>query len=419
MTPEKQKIHDEKAQRIKDAIALKEPDRVPVMPHPGIYPIFNAGYTMAEVVYDTSLEKAKHATIKYLTDFNPDAGTGLGTNNAGEGPAMELSKARSMRWAGMPGNIVDENSYQQFIEFPLLLDDEFEEFFTDRTGWALRKALPRNNEIFDPLTNFSYGIGGMGVRRMASLISTPEYRAMIEDLWKIDAFYKELQVKERAATKEIEELGFPMLRGGGGGGVPFDFYSDFLRGTILSLTDLYDRPEDVQRYIDESIEITLANIKATKGMDEGKHVFMALHKAMDGWMNDEYYRRYYWDHLQKIILAIVDAGRIPYVYTEGKYNTRLDCLTEVPPGKVFYHFEDVDMAVAKKKLGGIACISGGFPAAILDWGTTTMVREEVKKIFDACAPGGGFIFETSCGMGNCKRENVEAMFDEAFKLGKY
>ena len=34
---------------------------------------------------------------------------------------------------------------------------------------------------------------------------------------------------------------------------------------------------------------------------------------------------------------------------EGKYNSRLKYLADVPPGKVFYHFETVDMAEAKKR----------------------------------------------------------------------
>jgi uroporphyrinogen-III decarboxylase len=136
-------------------------------------------------------------------------------------------------------------------------------------------------------------------------------------------------------------------------------------------------------------------------------------------MSDEQYRKYYWKHLQQIILAIIASGKVPYIYTEGKYNSRLDCLTEVPPGKVFYHFEDVDMAVAKKKLAGIACISGGFPASWLDWAKPEEIRDEVKRLLDDCAPGGGFIFETSCGLGKCKRENVEAMFETVKEYGKY
>jgi uroporphyrinogen-III decarboxylase len=213
-------------------------------------------------------------------------------------------------------------------------------------------------------------------------------------------------------------MGYPNLMGGMAG-VPFDSYSDFYRGTILSLTDLYDRPEYVERYIEEAFEQQIEMIRATKGIGEGKFVFMALHKGMDGFMSDEYYRKYYWRHLQQIILEIIDSGKVPYIYTEGRYNSRLDCLSEVPPGKVFYHFETVDMAEAKKKLGNIACISGGFPTSLLDWGTPEQVRDEAKRLLDICAPGGGFIFETSCGLGNCKRENVEALFDTVRTYGKY
>ena len=62
-------------------------------------------------------------------------------------------------------------------------------------------------------------------------------------------------------------------------------------------------------------------------------------------MSDEHYRKYYWRHLQMIIEEIIKVGMVPYIFCEGKYNSRLDCLTEVTPGKVFYHFEEVDMAV--------------------------------------------------------------------------
>jgi len=418
MLPENQKKYDEKLKRVEDAIALKEPDRVPVMPHPELFQVFNAGYTVAEVIYDTSLEKMRKAAIKYLNDYDPDSGVGVGMVNAGEGPAMEIIKPKNLRWAGMPGDVIDKNSLHQFIEFPLLLDDEFEEFFTDRTGWTITKSMPRNSAIFDPFESFKNYLGAMGVARsMARLFSTPEFRQMIQDLWAVDEFYKSYQEKSDAISKEVHDMGYPVFMGGGAG-VPYDFYSDFLRGSILTMEDLYERPGDIERFIDKSLEGTLEMIARSKGMNEGSHFFMALHKGFDGFLSDRHYRKYYWSHLQKIILAIIDSGHVPYIYTEGKYDTRIDCLTEVPPGKVFYHFEEVDMATAKKKLGGIACISGGFPAAMLDWSTPDKVRDEVKKLMDDCAPGGGFIFETSCGLGKCKRENVEVMFETVKEYGK-
>jgi len=418
MTPEAQKRYDEKLKRINDAIACREPDRVPIKPPPELFPIFNAGYTVAEVVYDTSLEKIRKATIKYLNEFDPDLSDGVGFIFAGEGPGMEMTAPKNMRWAGMPGNVIDKNSIQQFIEFPLLHDDEFEEFFTDRTGFMQRKAAPRTAGLLEPLASLSVSPVFGSAQALAAQFAEPKFRQMVETLWKMNDFYVERSKRIAALDEEIREMGYPQVTGGMAA-VPFDNYSDFLRGTILSLSDLYANPEYIERFIEEDLEKTLAAIRATKGKDEGKHIFMPLHKGMDGFMSDEHYRKYYWKHLQQIILAIIDSGKVPYIYTEGKYTSRLDCLTEVPPGKVFYHFEDVDMALAKKKLGGIACISGGFPATMLDWGTPEQVREAVKRLLDTCAPGGGFVFATSCGLGNCKRENVVAMFETVKEFGKY
>ena len=413
MTAENKAKYDAKWKRIHDAIALREPDQIPMTPSPSIFPIFHAGYTMTQAIYDESLEIAREAMLKYLHDYDPDNGTAI-ANYLGEGRLMELQQPTTMRWSGMPGNPIGDNSLQQFIEFPLLLDDEFDEFFSDRTGWTMRKSLPRESDLLKPLVNFQPGRGAMG---MANALSTPEMRKMIETLWEISDGYKAYYKKRAAISQEIEDAGYPILRCSMAA-VPFDHYSDFLRGTLLSLADLYERPEEVRRYIDENFEQTIAMIKASKGTDDGKHVFMALHKGMDGFMSDEHYREYYWSHLQQIICAIIEAGKVPYIYTEGKYNSRLDCLTEVPPGKVFYHFEQVDMAEAKRKLGGIACIAGGFSPYLLNYGTKEQVVDECKRIIDACAPGGGFIFETAYGMDYAKEENVEAMFDTVRNYGK-
>ena len=411
---------NEKAKRVADAIALKEPDRVPVLPNPAIYPIMNAGYTVAEVVYDTSLQKIRNAVLKYLDDFDPDAGTGVGELFAGEGPIMEMLKPKNFRWAGMPGDVIDKNSLQQFIEFPLLHDDEFGDFFTDRTGWAMKKAIPRISGMLEPLANFGYSLGNVNMlaRQLSGIFSAPEFRSMVENLWKINDFYKEYQAKADDLKNEVEAAGYPVLQGGGAG-VPFDYYSDFLRGTILTMEDLYERPEDIERFIDETLPNTLEMLRRTKDVNVGKHVFMALHKGFDSFLNDDHYRRYYWKHLRTIIETIVECGKVPYIFCEGKYDRRLDCLTEVPPGKVHFLFENVDMAVTKKKLGNIACISGVFPAASLDRETPEQIIDKVKRLIDVCAPGGGFIFMTSCGLGHCRRENVEALFATVKEYGVY
>lgn len=47
------------------------------------------------------------------------------------------------------------------------------------------------------------------------------------------------------------------------------------------------------------------------------------------------------------MLALIDMGVTPYIYTEGRYNTRLEQLADIPKGKVIYHFETADMERAK------------------------------------------------------------------------
>ena len=419
MTPEAKKRYDEKVARVEAAIALKEPDRVPIMPSAALFPMLSAGYTVAEVIYDPTLEKMTKSIVKYLEEFDPDCGLGTGTNYAGEGPMLELEKPKNMRWAGMPGDIIDKNSIQQFIEYPTLLDEEFDEFFNDRTGWALRKETPRNSTLLEPFAKLFQG-SRVSARMLAAQVSTPEFKAMLEDLWKLNDLQIEYRKNAEKLNQVVYEMGYPVFRGGGAA-VPFDSYSDGLRGTILSLQDLYDHTEEVERYIDETIEAQLEMIRmqGKRPGSKGKHVFMALHKGIDGFMGNEHYAKYYWKHLQMIIEEIIKADMVPYIFCEGKYNTRLDFLTEVTPGKVLYHFEEVDMAVAKSKLKDVACISGSFNTNLLQFGTPDKVKEETKKLLDIAAPGGGFIFMTGSGLSHVKKENVVAMFDTVREYGKY
>lgn len=135
-------------------------------------------------------------------------------------------------------------------------------------------------------------------------------------------------------------------------------------------------------------------------------------------MSPRQYEKLYWKPLKKIMLALIDMGVTPFIYTEGKYNSRLEQLADVPAGKVIYHFESVDMAQAKKILGNTACISGNLPIYLLEYGTKQQVIDACKSLIDTCAPGGGYIFDTNESIDNAKRENIEAMYDTVLNYGR-
>ena len=420
MTEEAKKRLAEKEARIRATIELKEPDRVPINVAGGNFGIMDAGHTAAEVIYDESLQSMKESIIHFLTTYDPDVSTGC-HDYAGQGRALDLFGPKFIDWPGRPGTKIDPNSLHQFLEFPFLLDEEYEKFFNDRTGWKLNNSMPRVCELFEPLKDFQAPLSHFGgLNGLMKAFSRPEMRDMIQKLWELDDFYTELNKRKAAMMAEIAELGYPEI-GGGGAAVPFDDYSDNLRGTLLSLTDLYENTEEVERFIDRHWPETIEGIKNLNkdGSKTGKTVFMALHKGIDGFMSDAHYEKYYWNYLREIINLIIEQGMVPNIFCEGRYSTRLKFLKDIPAGKVIYRFEDTPLDLVKKELGDRACIVGAFPNALLNFGTVEQVQDEVKRELDACAPGGGYMFSTRAGLTACKRENVAAMIETVREYGKY
>ena len=421
MTEEAKRRLAEKNARNEAAIALREPDRVPIQIFGNIFAVVEAGYTMAEVIYDETLEKQKQSIINYLLTYDPDCAMGP-DHLAGLGRAFEKLAPKFIDWAGRPGTKLDDNSLMQFVEFPILEEDEFDWFFSDRTGWALNKSMPALSGLAEPLRSLHIPQSHGGhLRPLISAFSTPEMREMLRTFWELDDVLRENGKRRAEMAREIAQLGFPAM-GGGMASVPFDNYSDELRGTLLSLTDLYEHADEVERFIEERQPQMLAQIRRmnSDGSKNGKYVYMMLHKGVDGFMSDEYYVKYYWRHLQEIIQTIVDVGLVPCVFCEGRYSTRLEHLRDVPKGKVIYRFADTPMDLAKKVLGDVACITGGFPNPLLTFGKPQQVIDACKKMLDDCAPGGGFIFQTNASLdGGAKRENVEAMFRTVHEYGKY
>ena len=101
MTPEAQKKYDAKLKRLQDALALKEPDRVPIDIGGGDFMIQRLGYTLAESNYDESLGIIKEAATRFMLDFEPDTASGIGLSYAGEGPGHEMQGSKTFFIAGM------------------------------------------------------------------------------------------------------------------------------------------------------------------------------------------------------------------------------------------------------------------------------------------------------------------------------
>lgn len=424
MTDEASKKYSEKSKRMNDALALKVPDRVPINISGGGFMFVDAGYTIAEINYDTSLEKAKDAVRKFLERYDPDVATGLSMSFAGEGPGHEMQGIKTLFISGMKDAPIkmSENSGPQFLEQVMLPDEEMELFLNDYTKWGINCFLPRISSVLEPFKTFRISLNHRSINDIVSQFSRPDIKEAIQKMWEINDFYTDYRMKCASADKEFQDLGYPSFGGGGRAVVPFDKYSDTFRGFILSLTDVYEYEEEMLAYMERFQVENLEGIRNANrdGSRNGKFLAMALHKGFDGMLSDEQYEKYYWRHLKECIITAQEAGLVAQPFCEGKYDSRLKYLADINPGNVYYTFEAINMKNAKKALEGKACIGGAFPSELLYFGKKQQVIDKVKQLLDDAAPGGGYIFSLSAGLNaEAKRENVEAMFDTVKTYGKY
>jgi uroporphyrinogen-III decarboxylase len=146
---------------------------------------------------------------------------------------------------------------------------------------------------------------------------------------------------------------------------------------------------------------------------------MPLHKGADGFLSDEQFKTFYWPHLKKVIMGLIDEGVVPFIWAEGGYNSRLEVIRDLPKGKTVWLFDQTDMAKAKEALDGIACVAGNMPMDLLTVGTPQDARDYAKRLIKICAKGGGYILANGAFFDKVRWENLKAIVETVKEYGVY
>lgn len=412
-----QKLYQKRLDRVNKAIRLEPTDRVPLAPFFQSYMQRSGGSSYKDIYYD--FDKAAQATIDFYKKYPmPDVAM---TPLYCSGRANELAATKVIDWPGRPGTKVSDFSSHQVIELEPMLPEEYPEMLNDFTGFMIRKYIPRVYPNLKALEKISITPTVV----LSTTMLAPFYDPEVQSAMQLLAQIGEEDAKAAAASADIANklaaMGYPTMMSGISE-APYDILGDYFRGTMGIFEDLTD--PDMAEYIDQACamfaEQQIRALQYFRYVDMPvKRVFFPLHKAMDGFMNEKQFERFYWKPLKKIMMALIDMGVTPFIYTEGPYDSRIDMLTDVPKGKVLYHFEKCDMKRAKEKLSGIACISGNLSVSLMEFGTKEQVEDQVKYLLETCAPGGGYIFDFNGSLENCKPENLDAMFNTFEKYCKY
>jgi intein/homing endonuclease len=412
-------LYEERLRRVQDAINLVEPDIVPVIPKVAGTPYHLYSNGTSHVDENYGYAKAAEAYIKYHEEFQPDV---RALPEFMSGTANEIAETTMLDWPGRPGTSVPDFSTYQVIENEYMSQDEYEELLCDYTGFIFRKYIPRAYPGLKGFENLQINPAViLGTKPFTPMLGNDTKSALQNFIRIIDAC-AEASEQSAAIDSKLDSIGFPPYYTGAGE-IPYDILSDYFRGTMGIFEDILEIPEKIKEANTMFVDIQKKNLKYLKDSPiRIKRVFFPLHKGMDGFMSPSQYDKLYWSPYQELLKYLVDIGVTPIIYCEGPYNTRIDYihrrLYELPAGSCVIHFETGDFAELKKKFSDIACLSGGMPLYLLEYGSKQDVIDRTKYLIDNCATGGGYLLNSSGSIEKVKRENFEAMFETARTYGK-
>ena len=393
-----------KTTRLIKAIKLEEPDRVPCQIPPGSFPAYYAGYDLKTVTYDYN--KMKEAYLKFALDFDTDSAGGAGF--AFPGRAYDTLGYKLYKW---PGHGLDDHiSMFQFVEDKYMKADEYDAFINNPADFILRYFLPRTYEAFAPMEKMPSLSSLHGIsRQILNTAHMPDFRNMFKTIEKAGREMESWESVVAECDRITQEEGFPNP-GGALALAPFDTVADLLRGTRGVVTDMFRRPEKLLEAIERIIPLTLQSVKDMTEFAVGPTVFIPMHKGDDSFMSDTQFEKFYWPSFRKMLLGIIEEGLVPSMVVDGTYNRRLEYIKDLPRGSVIWIFEKTDMALAKKVLGGHACIGGN---------VTGSLKKYCRWLIDTCAPGGGYILSMGVSVDRANPDNFQAMVQTAKEYGVY
>ncbi len=422
----------ERVQRVRDAVALKEPDRVPITPFNDIFfPALQVGMTHKEAMYKA--RKYCNAFLKVFSRYDWDLY--LAIMFPGLGKLNDMVGSMTTKWPGAadPNFRLGDHQPYQYIEKEWMKASDYEKFLQDPTGYLIRNVMSHQNTVLTPFENFpnlaSFAsmFSGLGV---TFFFLDKEVKKMVKNLNKALRGMIGTFLGMRKYSNSMKKKGNPVAGQCVITQAPFDIVSDALRGMRGAMLDMYRNPEELKRTCDILVEPLLASIDnpalplGDPDEDTITFSFIPLHRGADGFMSNEQFEEFYWPGLTKVMEGIIAKDLIPMPVFEGRYTDRLEFLTEFAKkhkGKMVYCFQDTDIIKVKEMMGDYVCIRGNVPASLLIGGPPSAVEEYVKKSIEGCMEGGGYLVDGGVsGIPNeAKHENVQAMTDAVHKYGMY
>ncbi|MFX1443090.1 MAG: uroporphyrinogen decarboxylase family protein [Promethearchaeota archaeon] len=373
------KMHEKETmtprERVETALAIKEPDRIPITPSFHCAQARLTGLTIEEFFFD--IPKSYEATKKVWEMFGGfDVYTGCSPILGYYAPIPNSHSMFYFDWTLPKGNLPEQMHEKELMkreDYDLVIEKGFTPF-----------------------------------KRRAEL--SKEFARIMVEFSKLDTanWLKEMDVLPLAEAF-IEP--------------PVDMIS-FLRSFNKFMTDLVEIPEKVVEACEATEKELLRSLdlqfRAFKSKDaRAQMCLLGVSRIATNWISPKKFDLF-WPHIKRISDYIIKNGFIVQYHLDNDYTDVLEYFTEFPKGKVMFHLDTTDIFKAKEILGDRACLMGNVPPQITGRGSPKDVENYCKKQIEGCMEGGGYMLGSSCVLPDeIPAENLKAMKDCVMKYGFY
>lgn len=191
---------------------------------------------------------------------------------------------------------------------------------------------------------------------------------------------------------------------------PLDLIFDYFRGFRGTLTDLRRQNANVRNALEKLWNVRCAPFVEKPFDPSAGFAYQVPH--IPAYLSPKQFEELYWPHEKKYIERVAAAGGKIEILMEGRWEHIWHHFLELPKDCCILHVDDDDIFKAYAELGQHQIICGGLRAADVRLKSFDAIKDDIKRVIDTCAPGGGFLFATDkiwSSPGDMNQTLIEAM----------
>ena len=361
-TEELYAVHEK---RIRDAVALKTPDRIPVIPNGPAWPGRAMGVKISEI--------ATNPVVSRQTVV--DAYTGLGDIDGIQSPAYHVCTL-SIQWLSkvkVPGRDLPDDQLWQVDEAEIMKLEDYDGIV---------------EEGFAPWLERYYN-----ERLPGSLEAMAAFAATIPDALAL--------CRERGVVPFTPAVAT----------IPYEYFCGG-RSMKEFLLDLFRHGDQVQAAMDAALPVLIENMRQViRGLGL-MGLWIGGWRSASEFVSPRLWNRFVFPYFKAMVEAAVEEGAIPVLHFDANWTRDLERLKEFPKGKCVLSLDGkTDIFRAKEILGDHMCIMGDVHPGMFALGTPQEVTAYCKRLINEIGPAG-FILSSGCDVPiDAKYENVKAMVE--------